>query len=237
MEDTLNNQNEQILKLLKEKAVLKQDVYANTIEVFELFKQSVIDIINGLAKQIDNVDSRISVSVLENKKYSVQFKVAGDILDCFMHTNVFEFDKTHAVYKTAYIRQNINNSYCGIINVYNFLADSFKFNRFNDIGYLICRIFINREKHFFIEAPGPIGIKYSTFSSSPITREQLTEIINELVIYAITFDLFTPPLENIREVTVGEMQEKMNSINLRTAKRLGFETHTNNYEEDTNMYI
>ncbi len=55
-----------------------------------------------------------------------------------------------------------------------------------------------------------------------------------LIISAITFDLFTPPIEQIREVSVNEIQEKVSSINLRTGKRLGYGSSS---DEDTNLYI
>jgi hypothetical protein len=237
MDDILNNQKEKIVTLLKDKAVMKQEVYRNTTEAFEMLKTGVNDISLALVKETEEIDKRISIAVSETKKYSIQLKVAGDVLEFFMHTNVFEFDRSHPMFKTGYIKHNENNSYCGIINVYNFLADSFRYDRTNDLGYLICRIFVNREMHFFIEAKGPVGAKYSGFSSEPLTLDQLKEIINELIIYAITFDLFTPPFDHVREVSVGEMQEKTNSMNLRTGKRLGYGTHTSNYEDDTNLYI
>lgn len=236
MSDTLNNQKEHILKLLKEKSVMKQDVFRNTLSAFEMVKQCVDEIASDLNKETQAIDKRIVVSTLEKTSYATQLKVAGDMLEFFMHTNVFEFEKSHPMYKTGYVKQNEYNSYCGIINVYNFLADSFKFNRLNDLGYLVCRIFVNREMNFFIEAKGPIGVKYSSFSIEPLNKDQLHEIINDLIIYAITFDLFTPPLEQIREVSVNEIQEKVSSINLRTGKRLGYGTSAS-YDEDNNMYI
>ncbi|MBL7934728.1 MAG: hypothetical protein JNM51_02840 [Bacteroidia bacterium] len=236
MSDTLNQQKEQIIKLLKEKSVMKQDVFRNTITSFEMVKQCVEEIASELNKETQAIDKRLIVSSSETNNYATQLKVAGDMLEFFMHTNVFEFEKSHAMFRTGYVKQNEYNSYCGIINVYNFLSDSFKFNRLNDLGYLVCRIFINREMRFFIEAKGPIGIKYSSFSSEPINKEQLCEIINDLIIYAITFDLFTPPIEQIREVSVNEIQEKVSSINLRTGKRLGYGTSAS-YDEDSNMYI
>lgn len=236
MSDTLNQQKEQIIKLLKEKSVMKQDVFRNTITSFEMVKQCVEEIASQLNKETQAIDKRLVVSSSETNNYATQLKVAGDMLEFFMHTNVFEFEKSHAMFRTGYVKQNEYNSYCGIINVYNFLSDSFKFNRLNDLGYLVCRIFINREMRFFIEAKGAIGIKYSSFSTEPINKEQLCEIINDLIIYAITFDLFTPPIEQIREVSVNEIQEKVSSINLRTGKRLGYGTNAS-YDEDSNMYI
>jgi hypothetical protein len=236
MSDILNSKKEQIIKLLKEKSVMKQDVFKNTIVSFDLVKKCVQEIANDLFKETQSIDKRIAVSATEINSYATQLKVAGDMLEFFMHTNVFEFDKSHAMFKTGYVKQNEYNSYCGIINVYNFLSDSFKYNRLNDLGYLVCRIFVNREMHFFIEAKGSMGIKYSSFSNEPLNSEHLNEIINDLIIYAISFDLFTPPFEAVREVSVNEIQEKVSSINLRTGKRLGYGA-SGNYDEDPNMYI
>ena len=224
MDQPTEIQKNKIVKLLTEKSVMKQDVFKNTIATFDLLKECISEVSNTL----------ISIEVTATSKQSTQLKVAGDMLEFFMHSNVFDFEKTHPMFKTSYVKQNEYNSYCGIINVYNFLADSIKYNRLEDLGYLVCRIFINRENHFFIEAKGPIGIKYSMFSFEPITKEQLTEVINELIIFAISFDLFTPPIDTVKEVTVSEIQEKVSSVNLRTGKRLGYSSSVG---DDTNMYI
>jgi hypothetical protein len=236
MSNSGNTQKEQIINLLKEKSVMKQDVFRNTFAAFALVKECTREIATDLNNDTQAIDKRIIVSATEVNNYATQLRVAGDMLEFFMHTNVFEFEKSHAMFKTGYVKQNEYNSYCGIINVYNFLNDSFKFNRLNDLGYLVCRIFVNREMRFFVEAKGPIGIKYSSFSVEPLNKEQLHEIINDLIITAITFDLFTPPIEQIREVSVNEIQEKVSSINLRTGKRLGYGTSAS-FDEDTNMYI
>jgi hypothetical protein len=41
MSDTISNQKEHIIKLLKEKSVMKQDVFRNTLASFDLVKQCV----------------------------------------------------------------------------------------------------------------------------------------------------------------------------------------------------
>ncbi len=222
MSANLTSQKEQILKLLKDKSVMKQDVFKNTVAAFDLLKQAISEIAENIKQETEVIDKRIGVMVTETNNYVTQLKVAGDMLEFFMHTNVFQFDKSHVMYKTGYVKQNEYNSYCGIINVYNFLADSFKYNRSEDLGYLVCRIFINREMHFFIEAKGMLGSKYSSFSDAPINKEQLLEVINDLIIYVISFDLFTPPFDSVKQVSVGEIQEKVSSINLRIGKRLGY---------------
>ncbi len=231
MSANLTSQREQILKLLKDKSVMKQDVFKNTTAAFDLLKQAISEIAQNLKQETEVIDKRIGITVTETNNYVTQLKVAGDMLEFFMHTNVFQFDKSHVMFKTGYVKQNDYNSYCGIINVYNFLADSFKYNRSEDLGYLVCRIFINREMRFFIEAKGMMGSKYASFSDAPLNKEQLLEVINDLIIYVISFDLFTPPFDTVKQVSVGEMQEKVSSINLRIGKRLGYGASAGTDEE------
>lgn len=228
MSEQTEKQKQHILKLLSEKSVMKQDVYSNTIAVFNQIKEISKARAEELSEEIVKVDKRINIFYKDVSLQSMQLKVAGDLLDFQMHSNVFEFDKSHPMYKTAYIRNNDMNSYSGIISIYNFLADSYKYNRLNDLGYLIARIFINRENHFFVETKTQIGYKYHNFSDKPITREDLENIINELIIYSVTFDLFTPPYDAVRQVTVYEIQEKASSAALRTGKRLGYGGHKDN---------
>jgi hypothetical protein len=215
-------QQETILKLLSEKSVMKQDVYSNTIAVLNQLKEILKDRAEDLSARIQKLDKRVNIFFKDISLQAMQLKVAGDILDFQMHSNVFEFEQTHPMHKTGYVKTNEYNSYCGVINVYNFLADSYKYNRLNDVGYLIARIFINRENHFFVETKTQIGYKYHNFSSAPISKADLMDIVNELIIYSITFDLYTPPFESVRQVTVYEMQEKSSSSALRTGKRLGY---------------
>lgn len=228
------DQRELIVSLLKEKSTMKQDVFKNTIQTFGMLREICKEVSSDLKSELDKVDKRVSLSFFDVNVHAFQLKVAGDMLEFYMHTNVFEFEKSHPMHKTGYIKKNEYNSYCGIINVYNFLADSFQYNRLNDLGYLVGRIFVNREMHFFIEAKGPIGIKYNSFSTEPLTKDHLKEIIYDFMIWVISFDLFTPPFDAVREVSVNEMQEKTSSVSLRTGKRLGFGTNSN-YEDEINL--
>jgi hypothetical protein len=228
-------QKEVILKLLAQKSVMKQDVFANIIKAFSLVKDVLQETSDDIKTETTKIDSRISVKYTDVGAQSAQLKVAGDVLDFYMHTNVFEFDRSHPMFKTGYIKQNELNSFCGIINIYNFLADSFKYHRLSDLGYLACRIFVNKDMHFFVETRiNTLAYKYSSFSAEPLSKEHLKDIINELIIFAVSFDLFTPPFDAVKEVSVHEIQEKSNSSILRTGKRLGYGT-TASYEDDINL--
>lgn len=227
-----DTQRENIIRLLKEKSVMKQDVYRNTHDAFILLKDVVREIADDLRSEAGHIDKRIGVDYRFPSDHEIELKVAGDMLVFYMHSNVFEFDSSHSMFKTGYIKKNHLNSYCGIIYVYNFLADSFKYNRLQDVGYLISRIFINRESHFFVESKPPMGYKYANFSQEPVNRGILAEIVYDLIYYAISFDLYTPPTETVREISLNEILERVQSDKLKTGKRLGFNSQADNNIND-----
>ncbi len=233
----LKQQQQKILELIKEKSVLKQDVFHNTIQTFNEFKSLSKEISTELKGHVEKIDKRINIQYSDVNQFAYQMKIAGDVLEFFMHTNVFELEKSSPLYKSPYIKQNPLNSYCGIIYVYNFMADSFKFNRLNDLGVLVARLFINKENHFFVETKLPLASKFSNFSLEPISQDVIKEIIHELIIFAIQFDLSSPPFEALKEISVNEINERTSWITLRTGKRLGFSTESNKEDEDFSFQL
>ena len=121
-----------IIKDLAEKSVTKQTVYDNTLEVFVILKDILQELVEEYNIDLGDVDDRVKLEYTDNGPIEVELKIAGDILVFSMHTNVFDFDRNHSIRKTGYVKKNSLNSYCGLINVYNFLSDSFKYNRMED---------------------------------------------------------------------------------------------------------
>lgn len=213
---------ELILKLLKEKSSLKQDVFHKTINVFDELKEVVKEMSAELKEVAAKIDERITVDYKDKGPYEIELKVASDILIFYMHTNVFEFDKSHPMWKTSYLREHPTHSFCGMINIYDFLADSFKYNRVTDVGYMIGRIFINKELHYFVEGKRQLGFLYNDFVNSKMDRQALKNIVSSAIIYALDFDLFTPPFDEMKEVSVLEIIEASQNMRIKTGKRLGF---------------
>ena len=204
------------------KGGMKYEVYDNTQESFNDLKAIAKETIEALKKKVTKSDKRIPFSYNDKGEFEAELKFGGDMLVITMHTNVFEFPREHDIMNLSYIRQDITRSYCGIINMYNFLADSYKYNRVNDVGYLVARIFVNREYHYFVEGKRQIGLMYNNFAKSKIDRCALKKILETAVSYCVDFDLLTPVYDSIKVVSVSEMLENSLNLNLRTGKRLGF---------------
>ena len=161
----LNEETLELFRLINEKSTLKNNVYNNTLDAFGLIK----DILLKLKSQYSVFEKEAGVKLHDNfevkpkSTFDIELKFGGDILHFMMHTNVFEFPRKHEVMLSSYVKEDKTRSYCGIINIYNFIADSFKYNRVNDIGYLIGRIFINHENHYFIEGKRELGFLLNNF--------------------------------------------------------------------------
>ncbi len=214
---------ESLLEAFVIKSTVKQKVYENTQQTFYILKKVLKQLEQTYLSKIKN---EVPVEVLpvykERGPFEAEFKIAGDLLIFSMHSNVFEFDDKHPVWNTPYLKEDPLRSYCGTINIYNFLADSFKYNRVNDLGYLVARIFINKENHFFVEGKRQSNELVKDFAMDTISPGILRQIVETAIQYCIEFDLLVPPYEQIKIATVDQMNQKMSYSKMVTAKRLGF---------------
>jgi len=211
-----------ILKTLSEKSCMKQDTLQHTLAIFKILKATLKEISADLRKEMKSIDERITIGYKEKGEYEAELKFAGDVLIFYMHTNIFNFDASHNISKTSYVQEDDSRSYCGMITIHNFLTDSFKYNRINDVGYLIARIFINKEKHYFIEGKRQLSFLYNDFVNAVIDKKAVRAIIESAILYALDFDMFTPPYDDVKEVSVKDFQEATKNMMIKTGKRMGF---------------
>jgi len=214
---------ESLLEALVIKSNVKQKVYENTRQTFLILKKVLKQLEENYCSKIKNDVSASSLPVFKERgPFEAEFKIAGDLLIFSMHSNVFEFDDKHPVWKTEYIKDDPLRSYCGTINIYNFLADSFKYNRVNDLGYLVARIFVNKENHFFVEGKRQAEVVVKDFAMDTISPGVIRQIVETAIQYCIEFDLLVPLYDQVKLATVDQMNQKMSFSKMITGKRLGF---------------
>ncbi len=223
---------ELILDTLREKSAMKQDVFKITMDTFNDFKITLKEVVKELSSEKDKIDSRIIFEYKTKNEFNAEIKIGGDTMIFQAHTNVFHFDKSHHIWNSSYVKEDQTRTYCGMINIYNFLSDSIKYNRENDLGYLVGRIFINREKHFFVEGKRQLGFLYNNFPHAIMTKSTIRSIVESAIIYCLDFDLLTPTYDAMKEVSVHEIQELTKNLVFTTGKRLGFkfQADTDNIE-------
>ncbi len=232
----MENTQSQIIKILETKTGLKQQVFTNTLNAFSNLKKL-------LAQTADEYNEALKSSVGDNLFYFkdkgdflAELKVAGDVLIFYMHSNIFDFDRNHPVRKSKYMKKDPTAGYSGIINIYNFLADSFKYERLEDLGYLVARIFVNKNNHFFVEGKRQDKSAVLQFGTQELTMETLKIITEAAINYSLQFDLLVPPYDQVKMTTVEHISEKNYQGKLRTGKRLGFGFRSDDIQGDTAKY-
>jgi hypothetical protein len=222
--DPNENKNEltNIIDILQQKTSIKQKVFDNTFEVFNQLKEMLHELTNDINEELSGVDRRVKLEYRDRGKFEAEIRIAEDILIFSMHTNVFQFDRDHLIWKNSYVEKDKSNALCGVINIYNFLTDSFKFNRLDDLGYLIGRIFINKDSNYFVEGKRQMAFIYSNFGNSAISPDALKKIIETAIVYSLEFDLLVPPYDTVKIASVAQMNTKIENSKMQTGKRLGY---------------
>jgi len=232
----MENKRDAILKTFRVKAGMKQQVFSNTYRTFLILKDLLSELSNEYNENLKDSDSKLWLKFKDRGRFQASVKFGGDLLLFSMHSNVFEFDRDHSIWNTAYAKKNQMGTFCGIINIYNFLSDSFKYNRETDLGYLVGRVFINKDYHYFVEGKRQMGSIYKDFGALKIDKEALRVIVESSLQYILEFDLLVPPYDNVKIISVELVQEKNNNSLQQTGKRLGFKFNSDDVYGEEAFY-
>ena len=224
-----------IVSELKDKAQLKATVYEQCLDIFNQLKDVLSEISNDLNDMIEGQCSRrVRIEYRDRGRFEAELKFADDVLIFSMHTDVFQFDRDHAIWKNPYVKEDPKRAYCGVISVYNFLSDSMKYNREEDLGYLVARIFVNKDKHFLVEGKRQKKQATSTFGKYTLDSEALATIVQSAVMYSLSFDLLVPPFDVVKVVSVDQINAMIESAKMRTAKRMGYQYNSDDVLNSNN---
>lgn len=221
------NTKDAIISNLLHKVALKHKVINETKIVLQEIKKLLPFLVEEYNKDLEQFDKSVFLKYTDKGDYECQLQLGSDVLFFSMHSNVFQFNREHKAWSNSYLKTNTDNSYSGTISIYNFLADSLKFKRNDDLGYLVARIFINRERHFIVEGKRQMGLFTVDLSSSIATEEALRGIIETAMNYSINFDLLVTPYDAVKIISLAQMEDKMHRSKIQTGKRLGFKFKSN----------
>ncbi len=214
----------QILETIVSKSSLKQVVFDNSFASLNLLKDTLLELASEMDDELEGkLDRRVRLEYRDRGKFEAQLQVANDVLIFQMRTDVFRFDNDHPIWSNEYVSENPKNGYFGVINIYNFLSDSFKFNRNQDEGYLIGRIFINCDRQFFVEGKGQDSMRAESLGTETLCRSALVAILESAINFALNFDLLIPTFDSEKRVKLDQFNTKMDNSKFETGKLLDYE--------------
>ncbi|MCO4294614.1 hypothetical protein NF867_17265 [Solitalea sp. MAHUQ-68] len=212
----------QIIEGLKTHSSLKNNIYKTTCTIFSQFKAQLKELSVQLAADFQSIDPSVEIEYADINKFEARIRFGGDVLIVTMHTNIFTFPPEHAIFKTKYIHEDQSRSYFGVIHIHNFLSDSLKYNRINDIGYLLGRIFVNKDNHFFAEGKGQLNFLFDNLVQQEMKPETIEQLIKLAINYCFEFELQAPPFNDVDEVTLIEKQLEFANSGYQTGKLIGY---------------
>jgi hypothetical protein len=98
-----------------------------------------------------------------------------------------------------------------------------KFKREEDEGYLIGRIFVNRENKFFVEGKRQERWRVEDFGKESVSRGAILEILERAMLYSLSFDLLVPAYDTVKKVSAEQFLSRQENTKIQTGKRLGYD--------------
>jgi hypothetical protein len=205
---------------LSEKASAKQAIFRATQAAFTLLRQVSQQLCLELTQQVTtDTDSSVKIECQPINEMEFHIRFSGDLLVFVMHSNIVTFPDDFGPLTTPYVEADFRRRFFGHIMAYNFMADSIRYQRMNDPGYLLGRLLINIDSHYFLEGVQQLELPDHDMSASTVTAESLRLFVESAMIAAINNDLIAPPLPEIQRISV---KQKFENQQVSRGSKVGF---------------
>ncbi|WP_230688021.1 hypothetical protein [Hymenobacter ruricola] len=219
---------DQIFDGLKQKSVAKQAIFRNTQAAFDCLRLVSQELVLELTRRLTPLDSSVVIEYRSINDMEFQIKFSGDLLVFVMHSNVVTFPDDYGPMPSAYVNEDFRRRFFGHIMAYNFMADSIKYQRLNDPGYLVGRLLVNIENHYYLEGVQQLELPDNDMSDNIIKPEAMRLFVESAMIAAVNNDLIAPLLPEIQKISV---KQKVENQQVSRGSKVGFSfSHQQPYE-------
>lgn len=214
-----------VVQLIKGKISLKIKLFHKAVEWFKELEEEAQNLLEDIKREVLSFNNQIKIELIKFNEFQFRIRIGGETLVVAMHSNIHQIPTYHYFWNLQYLKDNPLNGFCALIYFYNFLNDSFLYNRTEDTGELIARMYVNHEKHFFVEGKHRMDFLYTEFDKQILTRDKMKEILIQALFCSLSSDLTTPELGVVMKTTVGAIQSIIGSSYFSTGKKIGFRLH------------
>lgn len=205
---------------LSGKASAKQAIFRATQAAFDVLRQASQELCLVLTQKITTtLDASVRIEYYPVNDMEFHIRFSGDLLVFVMHSNIVTFPDDFGPMTTPYVQNDFRRRFFGHIMAYNFMADSIKYQRMNDPGYLVGRLLVNIDSHYFLEGVQQLELPDHDMSASPISAEAMRLFVESAMIAAVNNDLIAPPMTEIQKITV---KQKLENQQVSRGSKVGF---------------
>ncbi len=216
MTEELNNLVSKIRVKSQTQTIVKQQ----TKEVFNKLKDNARNLVKEIKETLGEEAKNAKLEFENISEYEFHIMFAGELLVFNLHSTILNFPPEHITNKSPWVQEDESRGFFGVILAYNFLTDSLKYKRMHDTGYLISRLFVNKEDHFFIEGLTQMSFLYPDIKSNTINDKVLDDYLRLGLQAALETTPVMTPFEQEKQISVAE---KLNRSMLGNVKKVGFQ--------------
>ncbi len=209
----------QIFEGLQQKSSAKQAIYRNTQAAFDCLRLVSQELVVELSRKLTPLDSSVVIEYRSINDLEFHIRFSGDLLVFVMHSNIVTFPDDYGPMTSKYVEADFRRRFFGHIMAYNFMADSIKYQRLNDPGYLVGRLLININNHYYLEGVQQLELPENDMSDNPITPEMMKLFVESAMIAAVNNDLIAPLLPEIKRISV---KQKLENQQVSRGSKVGF---------------
>ena len=210
---------DQIFDGLKQKSAAKQAIYRNTQTAFDCLRLVSQELVLELTRKLTPLESSVLIEYRPINEMEFHIRFSGDLLIFIMHSNIVTFPDDYGPMPSKYVEEDFRRRFFGHIMAYNFMADSIKYQRLNDPGYLVGRLLVNIDNHYFLEGVQQLELPDNDMSDNPVTPEAMRLFVESAMIAAVNNDLIAPPLPEIQKISV---KQKLENQQVSRGSKVGF---------------
>ncbi len=205
---------------LSGKSSAKQAIFRATQAAFDVLRQASQELCLELTQKITtSLDPSVRIEYYPVNGMEFHIRFSGDLLVFVMHSNIVTFPDTFGPMTTPYVEADFRRRFFGHIMAYNFMADSIKYQRLSDPGYLVGRLLVNSDSHYFLEGVQQLELPDHDMSDNPVTPDSMRLFVESAMIAAVNNDLIAPPMHDIQKITV---KQKLENQQVSRGSKVGF---------------
>lgn len=215
----MQEREDQLIEILKRKSYMKQEIFRNSAQLFKRMKGVSQAFVTDISSKVKGEDKDVTIEYRDISEFEFHIKFAGELLVFSRHSNVVTFPEGHILTVNPYIQGEYGRNFYIPFMAYNFLADSLKYNRLGDPGYLIARMFVNKDEHFYIEGVKQMNFLYPDIAQNVISDEILLDFVESSVLAALENDSIMGNYEANKVIMV---RDKLQMRMMGKVEKVGF---------------
>ncbi|OON68650.1 hypothetical protein B0919_12355 [Hymenobacter sp. CRA2] len=208
-----------IFEGLRQKSTAKQAIFRNTQAAFDCLRTVTQELVLELTRRISPVDASVAIEYRPVNELEFHIRFSGDLLVFVMHSNIITFPDEFPLFGSRYVSEDFRRRFFGHIMAYNFMADSIKYQRMNDPGYLVGRLLINIDNHYYIEGAKQLDMPDNDMEHNVVNNDAMRLYVESAMIAAVNNDLMAPSIQDIQKITV---KQKVENQQVSRGSKVGF---------------